>query len=63
MNVRKQIKTLNRTEDATQLRQLVERLQRVCPRYKDMRDFFHKFDPTIDESRFEELMQIADNAP
>jgi hypothetical protein len=66
MTLKEQIIELNRTENAQQIRKLADRLRLgyrgVQFNYAETRELFARCDPTIDASRFEELMQLADSA-
>jgi hypothetical protein len=55
------IAELNSREDGNQIRKVLEYL-RFCRgfSYKESFEYFHKHDSSIDESRFEELCQLAD---
>ena len=73
MTLKEKIQELNRTEDAVQLKRLVERLDSgflktadgtpVVFDYFDMLAFFQRCDPTIDPARFDHLMYLVDTAP
>jgi len=71
MTIKETITSLNEDPDPVRIASLVDCLRSgtlqtrsgdsVLFDYNDMRDFFHRCDPTIDDARFEELMMIADN--
>lgn len=56
------VETLNRTEDAKELRKVLEALRRLGYNYRESFEYFRKHDPSIDLARFDELCQIADYA-
>ena len=63
MSNRERIRTLNRTEDADGIRKFLERMEtKFQMTYVEHRDFWKQCDPTIDNARFEVLMQMADCA-
>lgn len=63
------IQEMNRTEDGARIRRFVDNARMgvrtnqglVTFDYNELRELFQRCDPTIDASRFEGLMQIADS--
>lgn len=71
MTTKELIQQLNRTEDGPRIRRFVDnvrdngiitRLGRITFTYKELGELFQRCDPSIDATRFEELMQLADAA-